>query len=111
MNGPRFSLTPGERVFVDHYNAETFNPRLGPATSWLQSQDLDWKLMSGFQRWAAIHDPDFMQKIDEESLLPPFETPWSSREEFVSRVKEYLDDYPDLKPLVAEFLSSRVMIG
>lgn len=111
MNESRFSLTLVEQAFVDHYNAETFNPRMGPATSWLQSQALDWKLMSGFQRWAAIHDPDFMEKIDEERLLPPFEVPWSTREEFVSRVKEYLDDYPDLKPLVAEFLSSRVMVG
>ena len=30
------ALTEGELAFVSHFNAETFNQRLGPAISWLR---------------------------------------------------------------------------
>jgi hypothetical protein len=60
--------------------------------------------MAGFQRWAATHDPAFMDKIDHEELLPPFEVPWSSREEFLSRVQELLEVHPDLRPLILPFI-------
>jgi hypothetical protein len=110
MNHLELSLSRGEQAFLDHFNYETFNPHIGPATSWLRSHDLDWKLMSVFQRWGALHDPDFILKTDDENLLPPFEVPWSSREEFMARVKDFLILYPDLKPLVSEFLSPRVMV-
>jgi hypothetical protein len=92
--------TEGEQAFLSHFNAETFNQRLGPAISWLDSHDLVWALMAGFQRWAATHDPAFMEKIDHEERLPPFQVPWSSREEFLSRVQELLEVYPNLRPLI-----------
>src|SRR5207253_10343096 len=98
------TLSEGEQAFLAHFNAETFNPRLGPAISWLGAHDLNWTLMAGFQRWAAVHDPAFMEKIDHEELLPPFEVPWSSREEFLSRVRELLEVYPDLRPLIGPAL-------
>ena len=41
-----------------------------------------------------------MQKIDHKERLPPFEVPWSSREDFLSRVEGLLEIYPDLKPLI-----------
>jgi len=98
------ALTEGEQAFLSHFNAETFNQRLGPGISWLDSHDLDWALMAGFQRWAATHDPAFMEKIDDEELLPPFEVPWFSREEFLTRVQELLEVYPDLRPLILPYL-------
>jgi len=71
--------------------------------------------MAPFQRWALAHDPDFAQKMADAGFLPPpeassFEVPWSSREDFLYRVEELLDLYPDLRPLVSEFLSPRVMV-
>jgi hypothetical protein len=98
------TLTEGEQAFLSHFNAETFNQRLGHAISWLDSRDLDWTLMAGFQRWAATHDPAFVGKIDHEELLPLFEVPWSSREEFLSRVQELLEVHPDLRPLILPFI-------
>ncbi len=59
--------------------------------------------MAGFQRWMATHNPDFMGKVEHEELLPPFEVPWSSREEFLSRVQEFLEIYRDLRPLIGPF--------
>jgi hypothetical protein len=94
------ALTEGEQAFVSHFNAETFNQRLGPAISWLNSHGLHWNLKAGFQRWAVTHDPAFMEKIEYEDLLPTFVIPWTSREEFVSRVQELLEVYPDLRPLI-----------
>ncbi len=109
MSNPTIPLTDGEQAFVSHFNAETFNQRRGPAISWLDSHDLDWNLLAGFQRWAAIHDPDFMQKIDHEECLPPFEVPWPSREDFLSRVEGILEIYPDLKPLIGS--STKVSVS
>src|SRR5690349_2055033 len=96
-------LMNGECSFIDHCNHETFNQYSGPALSWLNERDLDWKLMAVLQRWAVLHDPDFIRKIDGEVPLPPFEVPWSSREEFLSRAQELLQAYPDLGPLIRPF--------
>ena len=104
MNSSQISLIEGEQAFLSHFNAETFNQRLGPAISWLNSHDLNWNLMAGFQRWMVTHDPAFMEKIEHEELLPPFEVPWSSREEFLSRVQEFLEVYRDLRPLIGPFI-------
>jgi hypothetical protein len=90
-----------ELSFLDHFNHETFNHDPGPAISWLNDQGLDWKLMSVFQRWAVLNDPAFMRKINGEEPIPPFELPWSTKGEFLSRVQEFLEVYPDLKPLIA----------
>ena len=98
------SLTDAERNFLYHFNAETFNPRSGPAVTWLGAQSLDWTLMSVFQRWGVMHVPDFIPRIDDEDSLPPFEVPWSSREEFLARVQDFLQVYPDLRPLVVPSL-------
>lgn len=95
----RISLTPVEQVFLRHYNTETFQARGGPATEWLDRYGLDWNCMAVFQRWGAANDDRFLLAIDEEPL-PAFEVPWSSREEFLVRVHELLELYPDLKPLI-----------
>ena len=92
--------TNEELSFLDHFNHESFNLYPGPAISWLNDQGLDWKLMSVFQRWGVLHDPDFMRKINGEEPIPAFEHPWSTRDEFLARVREFLEVYPDLTPLV-----------
>ena len=93
------SVTAAEQVFLRHFTAETFHARRGPAISWLDNHGLDWNGMAVFQRWGALHDDRFLLGIDEDPL-PPFEAPWSSREEFLARVQELLEVYPDLEPLV-----------
>ena len=115
MNPSTFSLTPSERAFLDQYHHEIFTPFSGPANEWLRNQNLHQNLMAPFQRWALAQDPDFAQKMTDTGFLPSsgpssFEVPWSSREDFLARVEELLDFYPDLKPLVSEFLSPRVMV-
>jgi hypothetical protein len=96
------SVTATEVIFLRHFNAETFNARRGPAVSWLDEQRLDSKCMAVFQRWGARHDDRPVLGIDEDPR-PPFELPWSSREEFLARVRELLQAYPDLKPLIPSF--------
>jgi hypothetical protein len=98
-----------ELSFLDHFNRESFNHYPGPAISWLNDHGLDWKLMSVFQRWGVLHDPDFMRKINGEEPIPAFEVPWSTREEFLSRVLGFLEVYPDLKPLILS--STRVGVS
>ena len=100
MNSADLRPTDDECSFLDHFNHESFNHYPGPAISWLNGQGLDWKLMSVFQRWGVLHDPDFMRNINGEEPIPVFEVPWSTKEEFVSRVLEFLEVYPDLKPLI-----------
>ncbi len=100
-NGPTVipSVTPGERSFLYHFNAETFQGRRGPAIEWLDGQGLDWSHMAVFQRWGARHDQRSVLGIDDEPL-PPFEVPWASRQEFLARVQDLLKSYPDLKLLM-----------
>jgi hypothetical protein len=92
--------TTEELSFLDHFNHESFNHYPGPAISWLNDQGLDWKLMSVFQRWGGPSRPDFVTKINDEEPIRAFEHPWSTREEFLARVREFLEVYPDLTPLV-----------
>src|SRR5438132_14117671 len=99
-------LTSAEQVFLRHFNAETFNARRGPAVSWLDDHELDWNCMAVFQRWGARHDDRFLLRIDGDPL-PPFEVPWSSREEFLSKVQELLEIYQDLRPLILPFRATR----
>lgn len=94
------SVTTAERVVLRHFNAETFQARRGPATSWLDAHGLDWNGMAVFQRWGAVHDDRSVLGIDEDPL-PRFVAPWSSRKEFLMRVQELLEVYPDLKPLIS----------
>ena len=108
MSDSTLLLTDGEHTSLDHFNHETFNHYLGPAISWLKDQNLDWKLMSVFQRWGVLHDPDFMRKINDEVPIPPIEIPWSSREAFISRVEEFLRLYPDLRPLIRPYLKVEI---
>lgn len=108
MNNPTIFLTDGEQAFLSHFNAETFNHRFGPAISWLNSHDLNWNLMAGFQRWMVTHDPAFMEKLDHEERLPPFEVPWLTREELIDRVQESLEVYPDLRPLIRPYLKVEI---
>jgi hypothetical protein len=100
-------VTPGERIFLRHFNAETFEARRGPALAWLADQGLDWNGMAVFQRWGARHDDRSVLGIDGDSL-PPFEVPWGSREDFLSRVRDLLEVYPDLKPLMRSSIKSGV---
>jgi hypothetical protein len=93
------TVTAAEQVFLRHFNAETFHARRGPAVSWLDQHVLDWNGMAVFQRWGALHDERSVLGIDDDPL-PPFEAPWLSREEFLARVQELLEVYPDLKPLI-----------
>ncbi len=44
------TVTAAERVFLRHFNAETFHARRGPAISWLDDHGLDWNGMAVFQR-------------------------------------------------------------
>ena len=100
-------VTPGERIFLRHFNAETFEARRGPALAWLADQGLDWNGMAVFQRWAARHDDRSVLGIDEDSL-PPFEVPWGSREDFLSRVSGSPGGLSDLRPLMRSSIKSGV---
>jgi hypothetical protein len=101
VNVEDFHLTDAEQAFLAHFNSETFNHRLGPAISWLNANGFHWNLLAGFQRWMVEKEGlVFMEKIENENLLPSFVVPWSSREIFLSRVQELLKVYPDLRPLV-----------
>lgn len=92
----QFVLTPAELSFVYHYGRETSGAGRGPAISWLAEHNLPGRAMTAFQYWGERHIEDFITR----SLFgpyPPFEAPWSSREEFVARLREIMEIYPDLK--------------
>jgi hypothetical protein len=91
-----FALTPAELSFVYHYGRETSGAGRGPAISWLSEHSLPGRAMTAFQYWGERNIDDFINR----SLFgpyPPFEAPWSSREEFVARVHEIMEIYPDLR--------------
>jgi hypothetical protein len=91
-----FTLTAAELSFVYHYGRETSVKERGPAIAWLADHDLPGRAMTAFQYWGERNDDDFISKSLFEPL-PPFEAPWTSREEFVARVHEIMEIYPDLK--------------
>jgi hypothetical protein len=91
-----FTLTPAELSFVYHYGRETSGAGRGPAVSWLAEHGLHGGAMTAFQYWGERNVEDFIAK----SLFgpyPPFLVPWKSREEFVARVREIMEIYPQLK--------------
>ena len=91
-----FTLTAAELSFVYHYGHETSVKERGPAITWLAEHNLPGRAMTAFQYWGERSDDDFINKSLFEPL-PPFETPWASREEFVARVQEIMEIYPQLK--------------
>jgi hypothetical protein len=91
-----FTLMASELSSVYHYGRETSSKERGPAISWLAENHLPGRAMTSFQYWGERNDDDFIDKSLFEPL-PPFEVPWSSREEFVSRVHEIMEIYPTLK--------------
>jgi hypothetical protein len=91
-----FALTPAELSFVYHYGRETSGAGAGPAVSWLRVHGLRGGAMDAFQYWGERNDDDFISK----SLFGPyhpFQVPWKSREEFIARVHEIMEIYPQLK--------------
>jgi hypothetical protein len=91
-----FALTQAELSFVYRYGRETSGAGPGPALSWLKAHHLHTGVMDAFQYWGERHVEEFIAR----SLFgpyPPFEAPWSSREEFVARVHEIMQIYPNLK--------------
>ena len=95
-----FTLTPAELSFVYHYGRETSGAGRGPAVSWLAEHGLRSGDMTAFQYWGERNDDDFINK----SLFgpyPPFEVPWSSREEFLARLREIMEVYPQLKDWIS----------
>jgi hypothetical protein len=91
-----FTLDPAELSFVYHYGHETSVKERGPAITWLAEHDLPGRAMTAFQYWGERNDDEFINKSLFEPL-PPFEVPWTSREEFVARVHEIMEIYPQLK--------------
>jgi len=93
-----FALTAAEQSFVDHYSRETCDHQRGPAVEWLAENQLPGGAMTAFQYWCERNEDDFVTRIVlREEPLPPFQVPWSSREEFVARLHEIMEIYPQLK--------------
>jgi hypothetical protein len=90
-----FVLTTAEQGFLYHFNRETSTAEPGPAVSWMVQHDLPGGAMTAFQYWAERNDDAFIARTLFDPL-PPFQIPWSSREEFVSRVHEIMAIYPEL---------------
>jgi hypothetical protein len=90
-----FALTTAERNFTHHFNRETCNAEPGPAIDWLVQNRLSLGAMTAFQYWSQKNDEDFLVRSMTQSL-PPFEIPWASREEFLSRIDEIMVIYPEL---------------
>jgi hypothetical protein len=94
----KFTLTVGEQIFTDHYSTEACDHHRGPAVSWLAEHNLPGRAMTAFQYWCERNEADdFVTRILTREPIRPFQVPWSSREEFVSRVHEIMEVYPELK--------------
>jgi hypothetical protein len=102
------SLTPAEQIFLDHYHYEVFsNVMLGPVSQWFLDHKLNLRLIDPLSNWCWRNDPDFEQKVMAVHHLAPFVIPWSSPEEFLSRVEDFLSIYPELRDLVAPHIPSK----
>ena len=91
-----FTLTVAELAFVYHYGRETSGAGRGPAVAWLVEHNLPGRAMTSFQYWGERNDDDSISKSLFEPL-PPFGIPWASPEEFIARVHEIMEIYPQLK--------------
>jgi hypothetical protein len=96
MNAITTHPTQAELDFVYHVSREVCFGEPGPATNWLVENNLRYAALTAFQTWGWKHDDHFLARIYDDPL-PPFVIPWSSREEFISRVYELMEEYPELK--------------
>jgi hypothetical protein len=91
------SLAPtgAERAFQHHFSHENLNQNFaGPAHSWLNENHLSYDGMVLFEFWDQKNNDRWLTRLLEDPL-PPFEVPWSTPAEFVSRVSDLMELYPE----------------
>jgi hypothetical protein len=97
-------LTPLEVSFVYHCYSELIRamqsdyPSGDPAFQWLRDHGVPHSLMQVLEYAVQKSNPDWIREATEEPL-PRFEVPWSSREEFESRVCDLLEIFPEMKSI------------
>jgi len=85
------------RNFQHHFSHENLNQNFaGPAHSWLKQNKLSYDSMVLLEVWDQKYDDRWLTKLLEDPL-PPFEVPWSTPEEFISRVHDLMEVYPEWK--------------
>ncbi len=91
-----FSLTPAEVDFIYHFRRESHALTAGPAWEWLRSHGICDSVMIPLLYHDQETNPRWLDRLYEDPA-PPFQPPWSSREEFESRVWVALEAYPKLR--------------
>ncbi len=91
-----FSLNPAEVDFIYHFRRESNALIVGPAWEWLQSRGICDSVMIPLLYHEQETNPRWLDRLYEDPA-PPFQPPWSSREEFEARVWEALEAHPKLK--------------
>src|SRR5262245_17747867 len=97
-------MTQREINFVCHYHSELVEamhsefPVPGPAFLWLEEHKVSPLLLQVFEYAVQESDPDRLHQTAEESL-PAFQAPWSSKDEFESRVNALLEIFPKMKSI------------
>jgi hypothetical protein len=93
--------TQAERDFTLHWGRELLGTSdKGPAYTWLRENGISYSSMIAFGYWEQRNNELWLDQLIEDQP-PPFRVPWSSREEFLERVKLFLEDYPDLDKIVS----------
>jgi hypothetical protein len=92
-----FAPTKAERAFQHHFSHENLNQNFaGPAHSWLKQNQLSYDSRVLLEFWDQNNDDRWLTKLLEDPL-PPFEVPWSTPEEFLSRVHDLMEVCPEWK--------------
>jgi hypothetical protein len=89
-------LTQAEMDFIYHFRHESSDATIGPAHQWLQDRGISESVMIPLLYSDQETSPRWLDRLYEDPA-PPFQSPWSSREEFEARVWEALEAYPRLK--------------
>ncbi len=102
MNETTTPPTQAERDFAfRYYKEECLHTYDGPAHQCTNEHDISNGSMIVFGYWEQRNnDCWFNQLLEDEA--PPFRAPWSSTEEFLVRVRELLELYPDVKYLTMD---------
>jgi hypothetical protein len=92
----RFTPTQDEVNFTCRITREVGSGGPCPAAEWFIANDIRYSAIVAWQYWAQVNLDDYIAYLYDESL-PDLVLPWSSKEEFIARTHEIIEQYPWLK--------------
>ena len=92
----RFTPTQDEINFTCRITREVGSGGPSPAAEWFIANDIRYSAIVAWQYWVQVNVDDYIAYLYDEPL-PDFVIPWSSKESFMARTYEIIDQYTWLK--------------